>query len=1063
MHARRILQERLRVDLMGPSLPSEDPSTGEFEILSVRPTDRYLTGILYPQNTISGAEENDEFDMESGDQEASTVGKLDSVSFGNIQRPSSMGVSFAARSRDGREPHVQISVRCARYELQHEEGEGKKRVAAERWHRKPLSVKVPTRLEPGHARSFPSTIDGLQLFVKTTAWRDGAVLVTVAAYNARGGGKGKIEASLSSFFQTELVVTPGDGTELIARPSRRSAAADDLDSASSALIHRDSREYAVGHTCSATWKSKGDRVLEVATTWIPEVLVESVSADGDPVFEQLRSSEGTRPLSAEWLATARPEDLVNGLSQLPDVYAKWLEKEAARIPALREEHRRTAGRHISTCEEACARMRASIESISIDGSVRHAFQLSQKAMAVQRHWSTGDSDLAWRPFQLAFQLLTLESLAKREDAGRSTVDLLWFPTGGGKTEAYLALIAFVIFLRRLQDQNPNTRGAGVAALMRYTLRLLTVQQFQRASRLVLACEHLRRGHERPGTTAHLDLGPNPIGIGLWVGGEATPNTVEEADENLRTGSEPSPRQLTECPACRGQLRWSRSQQIPPSIQCVCPSSTCPIGGEGRPLPVHTVDEDVCYSRPALVIGTIDKFAQIPRSFDRTAPLFGLDSPHDPPDLIVQDELHLISGPLGTIAGIYEIAIDQLCTGGGRPKVIGSTATIRRAEDQILQLFDRHAFQFPPPVLDADNSCFACTDHEAPGRVYLGVTTAGRSAKLMLGAISASLLQSIRDPRVDPAELTHYWTLVAYFNTLRELGGALVLMQDDVTNNLVEYASRWKEEPRPLSPPEELTSRRHSSEIPEILANLDKDPGQDGAYDIVLASNMISVGVDVPRLGLMVVHGQPKGISEYIQATSRVGRNLVPGLIVTLYNNGKVRDRSHYETFRSWHETLYRDVEPTSVTPFAARAQDKALHAALVALVRHLVVPMRNQPRISAETRRMAEELADSIAERASRLDPEEHEPVRRKLKQLLDLWETRSNDRLDTYWNDSAQPPERSLLMSAEHVAAQRAASGFAPKDVWSTLNSMRAVEPKTPFLLLEKLRDLDGDTDSHE
>ena len=158
------------------------------------------------------------------------------------------------------------------------------------------------------------------------------------------------------------------------------------------------------------------------------------------------------------------------------------------------------------------------------------------------------------------------------------------------------------------------------------------------------------------------------------------------------------------------------------------------------------------------------------------------------------------------------------------------------------------------------------------------------------------------------------------------------MQDDVPDSIKIFSSRRSELPRTISLPEELTSRKSSKEIPEILSKLEKNSESDEFIDILLASNMLSVGVDIPRLGLMLVNGQPKSISEYIQATSRVGRKAEgPGLVLTLFNDAKIRDKAHFETFKSWHSALYKSVEATSVTPFASRARDKALHAPLVAI------------------------------------------------------------------------------------------------------------------------------------
>ena len=301
----------------------------------------------------------------------------------------------------------------------------------------------------------------------------------------------------------------------------------------------------------------------------------------------------------------------------------------------------------------------------------------------------------------------------------------------------------------------------------------------------------------------------------------------------------------------------------------------------------------------------------------------------PPDLIIQDELHLISGPLGSIAGLYEVAIEELCRKDEiRPKIVGSTATIRRAQDQIQALFDRETYQFPAPGLDAANSGFAVLDQARPGRLYMGVTTAGRSATYMLQALTASLLQAATDPSACPEERNFYWTQVVYFNSLRELGHALVLMQDDVPVSVRQISARREESPRSVDAPAELTSRVPSYEIRDMLDRLAIDADDPEAVTLLLASNMISVGMDIPRLGLMVVNAQPKTLSEYIQATSRVGRGGVPGLIITMYNNMRARDRSHYETFETWHRSFYRDIEATSVTPFASRAQDKAVHAVL---------------------------------------------------------------------------------------------------------------------------------------
>ena len=387
---------------------------------------------------------------------------------------------------------------------------------------------------------------------------------------------------------------------------------------------------------------------------------------------------------------------------------------------------------------------------------------------------------------------------------------------------------------------------------------------------------------------------------------------------------------------------------------------------------------------------------------QTRVIFGGNTRCAPPDLIIQDELHLISGPLGSIAGLYEVAIDELCRRDAvRPKIVGSTATIRRAEDQIQALFDRETYQFPAPGIDAGNSGFAVADQSRHGRLYLGVTTAGRSATYMLQALSASLLQAATDPRATSEERNYYWTQVVYFNSLRELGHALVLMQDDVPVSIRQIGGRRAEPLRPVGVPAELTSRVPSYEIRDMLDRLDIDANDPEAVTLLLASNMISVGMDIPRLGLMVVNAQPKTLSEYIQATSRVGRGNVPGLIVTMYNNMRARDRSHYETFETWHRSFYRDIEATSVTPFASRAQDKAVHAVLVALARHKIQGMAERPVLDDIRRTKVEQVASLIEERVGRVDASERIAVSKKLAQLIDQWASRPD--LQVYWNDYRQ------------------------------------------------------------
>ena len=355
--------------------------------------------------------------------------------------------------------------------------------------------------------------------------------------------------------------------------------------------------------------------------------------------------------------------------------------------------------------------------------------------------------------------------------------------------------------------------------MRYTLRLLTTQQFVRAAAMITACEAIRRGRIPSSDAKH--LGKTSFSIGLWVGGDATPNRdSKEAYDSRADQSLSSPQQLSECPCCHGSLEYRQAKSSDP-VTIWCRTTTCSL--HGAHLPVWTVDDDVYEERPTLVIGTVDKFAQIVRRKE-TARLFGVGTSAQP-QLILQDELHLIAGPLGTLAGLYEAALDLiLSANGSRPKIIGSTATIRRADEQVLALFDRRTCQFPPPGLSAEDSGFAIIDQSHAGRCYVGVTTAGRSAKFALQAVMASLLQTAANG-LSVRERDPYWTLVAYFNSLR-LGGALVLAQDDVNDTLQQLARARNEQARRPEAIQELTSRRTQLEIRDMLNRLNIKAGQE---------------------------------------------------------------------------------------------------------------------------------------------------------------------------------------------------------------------------------------------
>src|SRR3984893_3324806 len=1042
---RDLLIHQLECDLVGPH-------HGDEEELGARPTDVYMTGILYPVETDEQREEAaaEQDDAAEGVAEEEATDNGAAVSMTSMRRPTSIGISFTL---SGTYPKIKVLVSAGSYKSV-DPPEGVER--SQQWRRGPVRVETELALFEG-LKEYPAA-PGLRVYVRGVRTAGAMQATVVLATTNEPTDRARSAREEAAFFQVRLAVRPArDAAFIPRRPSHAMSLSDD-DSRSAALIYRDMREWAVGHTCSATWDDDLDP-SEVRVAWLPAQHVPSVSADGHEMFARIakkRFKDASQPFRADVLASAPAETLPTLLSVVPDAYDEWLDEQAARVDALRgvgrldEPGRQQASQHLTFAKDVVRRMRASIARVGSDPVVRQAFQLAQRAMQLQDAWKAralknSTSGLQWRPFQLGFQLLALDGLGAPEQNAvahpdRAVMDLLWFPTGGGKTEAYLGLVAFVLFHRRLRGDDPGA-GAGGAVLMRYTLRLLTVQQFERAARLICACEKLRRDLNTHGQAT---FGTTPFSIGLWVGQSTTPNRIADA----RAAGAQKARQLARCPACASEesLRWdARPSEEKFVVECASPS--CEL--DGQPLPVWTVDEDVYRERPSLLLGTIDKFAQV--ALRSETPRFFGDDGAAPPDLIIQDELHLISGPLGTMTALYESAIDRLCTRGDvRPKIIGRTATIRRAESQVRALFDRAVCQFPSPVLDWYDSCFGVLDQRVPGRTYVGVTTSGRSPKFTLQGVCASLLQAASELPDTAGARDPFWTLIAYFNSRRELGGAHVMMHDDVHDSIDLYSGLHQKPPRELSDELlELTSRVPSEDIPAELARLEvRYPSQ--VYDVTLATNMISVGLDVPRLGLMVVNGQPKSMSEYIQASSRVGRRATPGLIVTVYNNGRPRDRSHYESFRTWHQMLYREVEATSVTPFAPRARDRALHAAVVIMVRHLIPKMLTNATLSAADLDDAFQFASFLADRASHIPSEadERTSVETEARQFILAWQKRGV--LQSYLDD--RHPRRSLLVTAEHAARNSATGIRVSEAARATPNSMREVEPSVELRMAPHL-----------
>ena len=1071
-------------------------------------------------DTPTGAERNDE--EEAGTNELPSVeqinevveglkekiGKKSDVSLGagvddfdlssaNAYKPSSMAVSFVAEFPEGSELVVEASG--GRYIDKEVQVAGQSRTW---WLRRPVTIKA--RFDGKAIRSAVNAMvqpvekpeatnsEGLDLRIEVFSRPSGTsknCLLTACLINRTPAGVSANSLSLFQSHFTAKVVRVGDSHPgepfILPYPVRLRDSGgylSDAEEESIALLYRDRETFAVGHGCAADWGMSEDagRAVWVSGEPLPQVETPSITS------EVRRKDKSLVEVPMATLAGLVPgDDGFDALSEVIELYKQWIKEKEDEIPSLDPGYQAAARQHLDECRECARRMLDGLAYLQMDKRALKAFQLANHAILLQQVRASREPRRAqynsnakridyseayqspsnltppsgrgkWRAFQIAFLLMSVQSAAETDVTERRNVELIWFPTGGGKTEAYLGLAAFSIFIRRLKDPDDT----GVHVPMRYTLRLLTAQQFQRASGLLCAMEFLRRQDEAR-------LGKKEISIGIWLGGSTTPNTRDQARqtlESLRRGNRYTENLflLSRCPWCRAQLGpldypKGRPRAAPrvigyePSGETVifkCPDRECEFSSG---LPVYVIDEDIYEFRPSLVIGTVDKFAMLAWRPDARA-IFGIaaggERDASPPGLIIQDELHLISGPLGSLVGLYETVIEELCTDRRHgqpvlPKIVSSTATIRRYREQVKALYAReNVTLFPPPGLEAGDSFFAryAKDDDGKlmrGRVYLGVHAPGLgSLQTVQVRTFTSLLQA--PVQLGKEERDPWWTLLLFFNSLRELGTTLSLFQSDIPDyfgvlqqriglslsNLRYFWNMW-----------ELTGRLRSDEVPEAISALEVTCTNDMAepVDVCLASNIIEVGVDIDRLSLMAVVGQPKTTSQYIQVTGRVGRLWTerPGLVVTIYSASKPRDRSHFEKFRSYHERLYAQVEPTSVTPFSPPVLDRALHAVITAYARQAGNDrVANDPYPYPES--LIEELRAIILPRVSAVDEAEEANFERVFDERAREWERWKRTR----WTGSFDAQDIPLLRAAGDYVNRAAA-----KISWSTPRSMRGVD----------------------
>lgn len=813
------------------------------------------------------------------------------------------------------------------------------------------------------------------------------------------------------------------------------------------MQYRNKRYFCRGCGCSGEWFDVEDgRAKRVQSTFLPRKAIKQID-------QSVKAHQKTLNMGFLSEAGEELEEKFNELTGFVNDYGLWIKGLRGNLDKeelLKTVYEKESTSVIEVCECARKRMLQGITFLKEDEIANRAFCLANKAIYLAKQQEATIKRKSpietWRPFQLGFILLTIESIAREKSEDRATTDLLWFPTGGGKTEAYLCLTAFAIFYRYLKNINP----AGTTVIMRYTLRLLATQQFQRACSLICACEKIRR------ESADL-LNKPEISIGLWIGGKAIPNRINDVKPLVIRAREngSSPFEPIHCPWCGHKLEYDIKEN---QLVALCGNNECYFRSGGlrrRPLPIKIVDEMLYDNPPTLLFGTVDKFAQL--SFnENSGSLFGLrngDREMLPPSLIIQDELHLITEQLGSLVGMYESVVDGLCMfkNGAMPKVIASTATARRAIEQCKALYAaKRVCQFPPPGLNVEDSYFY-REKSADGREYIGIQSLSMTPADTLIRLMAALLLRIGHLSlwgVDKNQADKYYTLVGYFNSLRELGSCQSWVKSKIQERINELCNyeiigrRWLDEPQIMC------SRRSQNEISMILDRMgDNLGGERKPIDVLLASNMLSVGLDVDRLGIMIMAGQPKKNAEFIQASSRVGRAIPEsGLVVSFFNGKRARDRSYFEVFPDFVQSFYRYVEPATVTPYTFAVRERMLRQVVVTLMRHLVPGVQNQPSGGGVVR---EQILNQIQDfLIRRVDSECRNGVEDELKVICEKINNQfSNNVFTCYKEPFHNVPENSVPVFLDPLDER------LQKDVecksGPAMNSLRNVDTAVPVVLV--------------
>lgn len=1075
------------------------PRQGAYEELKDSPFDEYITGVIVPKDFKSPNDPDSEpIDSSTGDDESNEV-VTENFQDTELQpqvAPKTFGLTFYSRTNE-----FDICITWGRYTYNTD-----KKV----WKRSPHVYRDKISHSWHDAGKSVDIGDGVKLYINLKKDSTGNYLIDVFVANEISLPKDKknFKVSMYSIYQPSIRIN-------IANFEKNVLNIRDYDADNEIeFLYKERKTIASGHRCSAIWKSveysenirenydpwpEGKIFKECSPFQNPDIRTEFIPIYAEPAPEfQIKDLNDIDPadISEMW----EPDEIEKAFLPLLNKYREWHKEQICMNQNNTSDDSKIGEKIVDKQESFIIRLQKGIQYIKEDENARLAFCFANRAIYQENQWL--GKDFKWRPFQLAFIITNLESIANPYSKFKDVVDLLWAPTGSGKTEAYLALAAYAICLRRLKF---GIDGYGTSIITRYTLRLLTVQQFRRTITLITSCEYLRiqkndnkygwkpAKYKENNNKKEFLYGSMRFSIGMWVGSGISPNHTDDAIKVLtETNNDEitgNPAQVLRCPACNTTLAfpkisfeldnltkksnlyivfnnkvekskledllskyknlidyknfnftylvtakcdiswenklWNelennfgrnllslnfrypgyfgtgtapgKKNNQPYNFEIYCPNPKCVLNNvdysegipfsEGReiddgyyvkkntlngmPIPVYTVDDQIYNSCPTIIIGTVDKIARLafePRAASMIGNVntfnkyygyyrFGLEpcgrtlqaiknfsvdvKQFRPPDLIIQDELHLIDGPLGSMYGLYETAFEALINNaGGAVKYIASTATIKNTTRQTKNIFGKEVYQFPPNGLNVKDNYFmnyngnAIWDEDKRGKIYLGISSTGYSQIIFLKIILSRLLKSENDKKSDKNS-KYYWTNVVYFNAIKELAMGMSVYKQDVRERLIEISPHDRRDNK-LEEYTELSSRINSLKIPQIIDQLELEGKTNDVMDqrdALFTTSMFGTGIDIPHLSSMIVYGQPKTTSQYIQATGRIGRTH-GGLVITLLNPSKSRDTAHYEYFIPYHERIHQYVEPVSVSPFSTGCMDTALGPVMVSFLRN---------------------------------------------------------------------------------------------------------------------------------